>query len=210
MSSDKRILLVTAGAQTFRQDSGLDAHPAFFTSVQAFRKYMEPYAADVLDLFDDERQGLSQVEKIETWLRQKNPDTWDALFFYYVGHGMVNSHQEFYMAIRDTRRPYDYYSSIQSSALAIALRDWIATKAVVMVMDCCFAGAIRNAMGSADTELQRNLKTFTALANAQAKTAVTPLHYVPASAAPSSTTLPLLMPEAMVQVMVRVCPAEAA
>jgi hypothetical protein len=170
MSSDKRILLVTAGAQTFRQDSGLDAHPAFFTSVQAFRKYMEPYAADVLDLFDDERQGLSQVEKIETWLRQKNPDTWDALFFYYVGHGMVNSHQEFYMAIRDTRRPYDYYSSIQSSALAIALRDWIATKAVVMVMDCCFAGAIRNAMGSADTELQRNLKTFTALANAQAKT----------------------------------------
>jgi hypothetical protein len=162
MLPDKRILLITAGAQNFRQDSGLDAHPAFQTSAQAFREYMQQYASDTLDLFDDERQGISQLEKIETWLRLKNPDTWDVLFFYYVGHGMVNHHQEFYMAIRDTRRPYDYYSSIQSSALAIALRDWIATKSIVMVMDCCFAGAIRNTMGSADADLQRNLKTFTA------------------------------------------------
>jgi hypothetical protein len=169
MLPDKRILLITAGAQNFRQDSGLDAHPAFRTSAQAFREYMEQYASETLDLFDDERQGLSQIEKIETWLRQKNPDTWDALFFYYVGHGMVNSHQEFYMAIRDTRRPYDYYSSIQSSALAIALRDWIATKSIVMVMDCCFAGAIRNTMGSADADLQRNLKTFTAHAKTSPK-----------------------------------------
>ena len=164
MSSDKRILLITAGAQNFRQDSGLDAHPAFRTSAQAFRNYMQQLAADSLDLFDDERQGLSQIEKIESWIRQKNPDTWDVLFFYYVGHGMVTNHQEFYMAIRETRQPYDYYSSIQSSALAIALRDWIATKSVVMVMDCCFAGAIKNAMGSAEAELQRNLKVFAAQA----------------------------------------------
>jgi hypothetical protein len=159
MDSTKRNLLIIVGADSFPK-AGLESHQVFRKSARDFRDYVSQYVSDTLDLFNDERPCLAQVEQIENWLQDKAQDSWDSLFFYYVGHGMVNRNQDFYMAIRDTRRPYDYYSSIQGSALAIALRDWIATKPIAMILDCCFAGAIRNTMGSVEAKLNANLSSF--------------------------------------------------
>jgi hypothetical protein len=104
---DKPGLLIVVGADSFPKADGLSGHAVFRKSARDFRDYMSSYVCDTLDLFNDERYSLAQIERMENWIKDRDINSWDSLFLYYVGHGMVNKNQDFYMAIRDTRRPYD-------------------------------------------------------------------------------------------------------
>jgi hypothetical protein len=145
-----RIVAILAGADHFHQRSSFEPQSAFAESKEGFANYIRTRLHEgkdegaILDLFNDPRHALAQVEEIERWLTQFDRNDWDTLIFYYVGHGMVNPrNDEFHMALFDTRSKYSYQSSLQASALALALADWSATKQIVMILDCCYAGAAR-------------------------------------------------------------------
>jgi hypothetical protein len=76
----------------------------------------------------------------------------DVLLVYYVGHGLVSSGNELYLATRATADPV---TGLSINALAYqAVRETLSdcrARSVVVVLDCCFAGRARGAFGTAAT-----------------------------------------------------------
>jgi Caspase domain len=123
---------------------------------------------NTLDLFNDESHALAMVQKLDSWLLSKDHRSWGVLVFYYVGHGMFHpSTNDFFMAIKDTRPRYLYQSSLQMSCLAVALDAWVRTKCVVMILDCCYAGASKVTLMSSGDQAAHNASKFTAVNGAE-------------------------------------------
>ncbi|MEU6218186.1 caspase family protein [Streptomyces sp. NPDC047022] len=87
-----------------------------------------------------------------TALTEVAGDATDVLLLYYVGHGLVSSGNELYLATQATD---DLVTGLSYKALPYqAVRDVLSecrARSVVVVLDCCFAGRARGAFGTAAT-----------------------------------------------------------
>jgi hypothetical protein len=76
----------------------------------------------------------------------------DMLLVYYVGHGLVSSGNELYLATRATDDPVAglMYNALPYTAVREALSVCPA-RSVVVVLDCCFSGRAKGPFGTAAT-----------------------------------------------------------
>ena len=75
----------------------------------------------------------------------------DVLLFYYIGHGFVSPRGDLYLADRNTDKSPSHlpFSALPYSAVREAFHDSIA-RAMVVVLDCCFAGRALSTLSSAE------------------------------------------------------------
>lgn len=87
---------------------------------------------------------------VGTALRDVAAEAADVLLVYYVGHGLVSSGNELYLATRATDDPVAglTFNALPYQAVREALSDCRA-RSVVVVLDCCFAGRAKGAFGTA-------------------------------------------------------------
>lgn len=103
---------------------------------------------DVLDLFNSPLTASQQLNEIQLFLsrwtansRTKGPLLND-VFLYYVGHGdFYGSSNDLLLLIRDSV-PHNDLSGIQSRALARILKQSANESRHVVILDCCWSGAV--------------------------------------------------------------------
>jgi Caspase domain len=101
---------------------------------------------DILDLFDSEGEPSQQLNEIEQFLRERNPDNSSEppsnLIVYYVGHGCFSSDKHHCFALRGTR-PFPLGgSALRGGDLAEVIRQGAAHLRRFLFIDCCFAASL--------------------------------------------------------------------
>ncbi|RMB80502.1 caspase, EACC1-associated type [Streptomyces shenzhenensis] len=87
---------------------------------------------------------------VGTTLRDVAAEAADVLLLYYVGHGLVSPGNELYLATHATDDPVTglTFNALPYQAVRETLSDCRA-RSVVVVLDCCFAGRAKGAIGTA-------------------------------------------------------------
>ena len=107
-----------------------------------------------LNLFDSSGNQDQQIQEMSRFLKNANADN-HHLIIYYVGHGGFIDHDEYFLALRNTREHYERTSSLVIKALADVVELDFPKGNVYLVLDCCFAGAAVQSFQSG--MLSRNL-----------------------------------------------------
>lgn len=91
-------------------------------------------------------------DAVGTALSEVASEATDVLLLYYVGHGLVSSGNELYLATQATDDPVAglMYKALPYKAVREALSECRA-RSVVVVLDCCFAGRAKGPFGTAAT-----------------------------------------------------------
>jgi Stage II sporulation protein E (SpoIIE)/Caspase domain len=168
--ADTRTLALLIGASQFPNSPNLGNGDAFENSAQDFRQYLhDPNglnlpAADVLNLFDDDRPAGTLLDLIIEFLNRrqskKTSTNVERLLVYYVGHGgFTPVGQEYFLAVRSTRERNEGPSSIRISDLGHIIRDNARFLCQYLILDCCFSAQAYSAFqsGPGDAAVARTL-----------------------------------------------------
>lgn len=160
--STERILGIILGAGDF-VSAGLSGGPSFRNSARDFRSYLLSATGlkldsnDVLDLFDTKEEASIILSRITEFLQQRWPSTCAppaTLFAYYVGHGgFTPNGEDYFLAVRSTRKEMPWASGIRMRDLAHAIRNFARFQRRYIILDCCFSGQASRILQSAPAEL---------------------------------------------------------
>lgn len=149
--SPERTLAILLGVSKLPGYPTLPQGSAFSRSAEDFGTYltscMQLPRENVNDRFDDNRPSSDQLKEISHFLatrcealKQAGTPASD-LIVYYVGHGLFppDSGGEYHLAIRETERDHESFTSLKVSELAQSLRKHARSLRQFLVLDCCFA-----------------------------------------------------------------------
>jgi hypothetical protein len=137
-------LVVLLGASEYPRKQAW-TNPVLGASARAFRDYVRSSAGlalpqgQILDLFDDEADQVSQLLRIEGFLATTGRAARD-LVLYYVGHGGFDN-DKYYLGIRSTQRDREFITTIESRKLAKIIREGFGRKRMYVILDSCFSGS---------------------------------------------------------------------
>jgi len=138
-------LAILFGASAF-PDADLPAYASFGRSVERFKSYLLESLAvqpdNIFNLFDSDAWPGELGDSIEEWMKaRKQACGVSDVFFFYVGHGVVDS-GAFRMASRRTGRGYKVTnSSLSSKTLKDVLYRSASEANFYVVLDCCYAAS---------------------------------------------------------------------
>jgi hypothetical protein len=158
----KSTLLILLGAQAFPH-SHLSPSESFLNSRNGIKAYfLNPKAfgleeAQVLDLFESDANGTAMLDQIENWLidklssyRNKGTSLTD-IIIYYVGHGgLKETNNDYYLAIKSTKRKRPYFTSLPMEALSEVIKENLPRTRKYYIIDACFAGSAAKNIQNAD------------------------------------------------------------
>jgi YD repeat-containing protein len=138
-------LAILFGASAF-PDADLPAYASFGRSVDRFKSYLLESLAvqpdNIFNMFDSDAWPGELGDSIEEWIKaRKEACGVSDVFFFYVGHGVVDS-GAFRMASRRTGRGYKVTnSSLSSKTLKDVLYRSASEANFYVVLDCCYAAS---------------------------------------------------------------------
>jgi hypothetical protein len=155
--SAETTLFVILGASEFPL-AELTPSPAFLNSANALGEYLLDSdgfglpTENLLSLFDTTEAPSDLLGKIGDFLARSadRPEERRArdLVVYYVGHGGFSDDNEYFLAIRATRKDGKWFTSIQIKALAQTLKEHGRHLRKYLILDCCFSAAAYTAFQS--------------------------------------------------------------
>jgi hypothetical protein len=140
-----RTLAILFGASEFPRytDGRLDAPESFQRSVEQFKSYLldslKLNPDNICDLFDTELEPLKLANHITDWVSERKASgAVTDVFFYYVGHGVIDS-GSFCMASRTTSSGLVTESSLSTKTLKNVLYKVASGSNFYIILDCCYS-----------------------------------------------------------------------
>ncbi len=146
--SPRNMLAILTGAHEWPR-SNFGASPQFLRSAKAIRDYfladdgLGMAGTQMLDLFDSDLGAAEQIIEIGEFIEsyRKAENSIDAIFVYYVGHGgFMGPDNDYFLALRETRKDYEYATGLRVKNLADCLKAKARHVRRYIVLDCCFSG----------------------------------------------------------------------
>lgn len=147
-TSPKNTIAVILGAYEW-PNASFSTSDAFKNSVEAMEDYLlESFGLpkkNILNLFNTEKTAPDQIVLIGEFIRNceekaEAGNPLENLLLYYVGHGAIHhENNEFFLAIRATKKNYEYATSLHMRGLGDCLKERTRGLRRFLLLDCCFA-----------------------------------------------------------------------
>jgi hypothetical protein len=164
----KNTLVIILGASSWPKASDLASSEAFKNSAIGLREYLLDRRffslpeENLLDLFDSEKSPSDIDEEIGHFLegmtaakRSKGGSVNDVVV-YYVGHGgFSGQNNDYFLAVKATRKDNPLISGILIAGLARTLKEKARAQRKYIILDACFSAAAYKTFQSAPMEVAR-------------------------------------------------------
>ncbi len=139
------LLIGVSDYQISGSNQGFTDLPSARLDVEGMKRILK---APELGAFDDVKDLMNpryyeMSENVETFLSDRQKD--DLVLLYFSGHGAKDKNRKLYFAAKGTRKNARDDLTASTAVSAQTVRDWLdgcrATKKI-MILDCCFSGAI--------------------------------------------------------------------
>ncbi|OQW91128.1 MAG: hypothetical protein BWK78_05445 [Thiotrichaceae bacterium IS1] len=150
--SEKALLIILGASawpqhEDYKNSSYTDGNNPFQLSVNEIEKYfvetMKLPNEKVRKLFNSEEPVEKQVEEIESFLKNNNPNDDGDLLVYYVGHGQVAiGDGDYFLYIRNSKKgnPRTFFSMVE---LFDKFKEHARFKRSYIIVDACYSGMVR-------------------------------------------------------------------
>ncbi len=151
--SSKTLLIILGASawpqhEDYKNSSYTDGNNPFQRSVKEIEDYfvntMKLQEKQVMkELFNSEDPVEKQVEKMESFLQNNNPNDDGDLFIYYVGHGqVVIGDKDYFLYIRNSKKgqPRTFFSMTE---LFDKFKEHARPKRLYIIVDACYSGVVR-------------------------------------------------------------------
>ncbi|MGI5221319.1 caspase family protein [Nocardia sp. CA-290969] len=162
------------GVGQYRHGELLPAIPAVAGNLQDLHRFLThgSFATEHCVLVSEPRR----CEDIGTPLRAAAAAATDVLLVYYAGHGLLDERNQFHLGLADTHPEMISWSALPFDLLRAEILDSPA-KIRILILDCCFAGRVFEAMSFPANVVigQTDIKgTYTIVSSGANETAAAP------------------------------------